>query len=260
MGTKETLEDIQGQTLADYVARCYTPANTLISVAGSFAPTDIEKIAARFEGMPAGQPPAAQPAVYAPALTLKEKDIEQNHLCIAFPGIAAGSEDRYRMQAMSNILGGGMSSRLFQRVREESGLCYSIYSFSSSYLDSGYFGVYTALGRQTEMQALSLIRQELARFVEQGPDQQEVARTVEQLKSSALMSLESMNSRMTANARNEYLYGRPLTAEDIIRGYDAVTREGVHQLAQRLLDFGQMSFSAVGQVSKESEYKDCLVG
>ena len=260
LGTKETLEDIQGQTLADYVARCYTPANTLISVAGSFAPTDIEKIAARFEGMPAGQPPAAQPAVYAPALTLKEKDIEQNHLCIAFPGIVAGSEDRYRMQAMSNILGGGMSSRLFQRVREESGLCYSIYSFSSSYLDSGYFGVYTALGRQTEMQALSLIRQELARFVEQGPDQQEVARTVEQLKSSALMSLESMNSRMTANARNEYLYGRPLTAEDIIRGYDAVTREGVHQLAQRLLDFGQMSFSAVGQVSKESEYKDCLVG
>ena len=110
------------------------------------------------------------------------------------------------------------------------------------------------------MQALSLIRQELARFVEQGPDQQEVARTVEQLKSSALMSLESMNSRMTANARSEYLYGRPLTAEDIIRGYDAVTREGVHQLAQRLLDFGQMSFSTVGQVSKESEYKDCLIG
>ena len=83
---------------------------------------------------------------------------------------------------------------------------------------------------------------------------------MEQLKSSALMSLESMNSRMTANARSEYLYGRPLTPEDIIRGYDAVTRQGVRQLAQRLLDFGQMSFSAVGQVSEESKYKDCLIG
>lgn len=163
------------------------------------------------------------------------------------------------MQVMSNILGGGMSSRLFQRVREESGLCYSIYSFSSAYLDSGYFGIYTALGRQTEMQALSLIRQEICRFVQQGPTQQEVSRTVEQLKSSALMALESMNSRMTANARSEYLYGHPLTAEDIIRGYDSVTLEGVHQLAQRLLDFSQMSFSAVGQVAKKEDYQNCLL-
>lgn len=260
LGTRETLEGIQGQTLADYVSQRYVPANTLVSVAGSFTPADIENIAARFEAMPKGTPPESQPAVYIPAFTLKEKDIEQNHLCVAFPGAPAGSEDRYLMQTMSNILGGGMSSRLFQRVREESGLCYAVYSFSSAYQDAGYFGIYTALGRQTEMQALSLIRQEIRRFVEQGPDEEEVTRSVEQLKSSALMSLESMNSRMTANARSEYLYGRPLTPEDIIRGYDAVTRQGVRQLAQRLLDFGQMSFSAVGQVSEESKYKDCLIG
>ena len=112
-----------------------------------------------------------------------------------------------------------------------------------------------ALGRPTEMQALELIGQEVRAFAQEGPTEEEVRRSVEQLKSSALMSLESMNSRMNANARGEFLYGHPLSAEDIIRGYDAVTRDGVHQLAQELFKLPNASFSAVGKVSSQEEYQ-----
>lgn len=255
LGTRETLEKIQGTTLRDYCSSRYSAANTVVSVAGSFTMNDIEQIARRFEKMPGGEPLTAPQAVYQPSFTTKTKDIEQNHLCLAFPGIAAGSPDRYRMQVLSNILGGGMSSRLFQRVREQRGLCYTIYSFSSAHRDTGYFGIYTALGRSTEMQALELIGQEVRAFAQEGPTEEEVQRSVEQLKSSALMSLESMNSRMNANARGEFLYGHPLSAEDIIRGYDAVTRDGVHQLAQELFKLPNASFSAVGKVSSQEEYQ-----
>ena len=108
---------------------------------------DIEQIARRFEKMPGGEPLTAPQAVYQPSFTIKTKDIEQNHLCLAFPGIAAGSPDRYRMQVLSNILGGGMSSRLFQRVREQKGLCYTIYSFSSAHRDTGCL-LYTSENRR----------------------------------------------------------------------------------------------------------------
>lgn len=258
LGTKETLEHIHGSTLGDYCRSHYTPGNTVVSVAGSFTPGDIEQIAARFAGMAGGGPLERQPADYQPAFTVKTKDIEQNHLCVCFPGIANGSDKRYNMQVMSNILGGGMSSRLFQKVREDSGLCYTIYSFSAAHTATGYFGIYTALGRPTERQALELIRDEVKRFALEGPTDEEVRRSVEQLKSGALMGLENMNSRMTTNARSEYTYGHPLSADDIVKGYDSVTVEGVHQLAKQLLDFDKMAFSAVGQVSTEAEYEGIL--
>ena len=195
LGTRETLEKIQGDTLRDYCSSRYSAANTVVSVAGSFTMNDIEQIARRFEKMPGGEPLTAPQAVYQPSFTIKTKDIEQNHLCLAFPGIAAGSPERYRMQVLSNILGGGMSSRLFQRVREQKGLCYTIYSFSSAHRDTGYFGIYTALGRSTEMQALELIGQEVRAFAQEGPTEEEVRRSVEQLKSSALMSESVQISR-----------------------------------------------------------------
>ena len=258
LGTKERLQTIHGSTLGEYCRSHYNPANTLVSIAGSFTQQDLDRLAERFGAMAGGGPLECPPAQYRPAFVQKKKEIEQNHLCVAFPGIPSGSDDRYAMLVMNNILGGGMSSRLFQRVREESGLCYTIYSFSATHSDTGYFGIYTALGQPTERQALELIRQEVRRFAEEGPTAEEVARSVEQLKASALMGLESTSSRITSNARSEFIYGRPLDADDIVKGYDAVTVEGVHALARRVLDFSQISFSAVGQVGDSSYYESIL--
>lgn len=258
LGTKETLEKIDGATLRAYQKSHYVPKNTVVSIAGSFSQENLDTICKKFEAMQGSEALEYGKASYNTSFALKKKEIEQNHLCMAFPGISCGSEERYLMQVMSNILGGGMSSRLFQKVREDSGLCYTLYSFSAAHLDTGYFGIYTALGKQTEMQAIKLIHSEIEKFVAEGPSDEEVSRSKEQLKSSALMGLENMNSRMVANARNLYIHGKALDENDIIRGYDSVTREGVHNLAKKLLNFENMSFSAVGQVSTEEEYRKNL--
>lgn len=258
LGTPETLAEIQGETLREYCRSHYRPENTVVSIAGSFTPADIDLIAQRFEAMQGSGVLECPPAVYHPAFTLKKKEIEQNHLCIGYPGINTASDQRFTMAVLNNIFGGGMSSRLFQTVREKSGLCYTIYSFSATHQDTGYFGIYTALGRQTEMQALRLIGEETKRFLAEGPSESEVARSREQLKSSALMGLENMNSRMTANARNELTYGHSLSEEDLIRGFDSVSVEGVCALAREIFDPAKISFSAVGQISSEEEYRKLL--
>lgn len=258
LGTKESLQRIGHDELSSYCRSNYTPANTIVSLCGSFSPADLETIQSIFAQMPAGQRPEMDSADYHPVTVLKKKDIEQNHLIVLFPGLPLGSEERYTLQVMNNVLGAGMSSRLFQRVREQSGLCYTIYSYTSLYADVGVLGVYVALGKDTEHQALRLIREELLRFRESGITETELSRTREQLKASLLMGMESTISRMNSMARNEMTYGRSVTEDELIAGLDAVTCDGVQALAQKLLDLKQVSISAVGNVDREEAYHEDL--
>ncbi len=258
LGTKSTLDAIDGATLRAYLESSYTAKNTLVSISGSYSEQDIEFICRLFGGMRDCPPPLMQPAVYTPSTALKTKDIEQNHLMLVFPGLDITSPRRYTLQVMSNILGAGMSSRLFQKVREQSGLCYSIYSFSSLYQQAGIFGVYTALGKETEMQALELIRSELRGFTSGGVGKDELYRTKEQLKSNVLMGMESTTSRMSSNARNEIIFGRPVSEDEIVEALDAVTADGVHTLAAEILNFDALSFAAVGDVANEAAYMSVI--
>jgi predicted Zn-dependent peptidase len=188
----------------------------------------------------------------------QKKDTEQNHLQLAWPGLPLGDKRRFTLQAMNNILGGGMASRLFQQVRERNGLCYTIYSFQSGYLGTGVFGVYVALGRETEDKAIKLIRQVIADFLEHGCTQEELDRTITQLKANLLMGLEGTTARMNGMARNEFLYGRQVEPEELIAGLEAVTCDDVLALARELLRDEAMSFSAVGKVRTEEEYRALL--
>ena len=258
LGTPDTLRRMTGQTLRDYLARCYTAPGTVVALCGSYTDGDLAMLAERFGGMSASPAPQCPPAQYRQSLVTRAKDIEQNHLMLFFPGLAAGSERRYDMQVLNNALGGGMSSRLFQKVREESGLCYSVYSFVSSYAGTGVTAVYTALSASTELQALALIRGEIGRLVCDGLTQEELSRSVEQLKANVVMGLESTSSRMMSLARSEMTYGHEQTPEDIIAGFDAVTRESVTELARQVLDYSRVSLSAVGQVKDEQAYLAAL--
>ena len=157
-----------------------------------------------------------------------------------------------------SVLGSGMSSRLFQRVREQNGLCYTVYSFCTAYMDTGVCGIYVALSRETELRALELILQVIREILETGITQEELERTVTQLKSNVLMGLESTSSRMSTLARNEFAYGRAVSEDEITRGFDAVTRESVLEVARQVFDCSQMSFSAVGKVRDAAEYKKAL--
>lgn len=258
LGYKETLRGMSSKELADYCKEKYSGENTIISLCGSFSQEDLDVICKIFGEMNAGAPLEHDKATYQPAFVLKKKDIEQNHLIVLFPGLPLGNRHRFTLQVLNNVLGAGMSSRLFQRVREQSGLCYTIYSFCSLYADVGVLGVYVALGKETEHQALSLIREELQRFCKDGITDAELIRSKEQLKTGLLMGMESTISRMNAMARNEMTYGRHISEDELTAGIDAVTQEDVQQLACQLLDFSQASFSAVGQVDSEEAYRKTL--
>ncbi len=258
LGVKETLDAMTGETLKAYHDRCYTPQNTVVALCGSYSDDDLRALISMLEQMTPGTPPAIEACGYQQAFTLLEKDIEQNHLMLAWPGMGVGDERRFDLQVLNSILGGGMSSRLFQRVREQNGLCYTIYSFSTAYYGTGVFGVYVALSRDTELRAVALIREVIAELLEKGVSEQEVKSAVTQLKSGVLMGLESTTSRMSTIARNEFVYGRAVGEDEIIRGFEAVTPASVLEVARQVFDHAQLSFSAVGKVRGAGEYKAAL--
>ncbi len=142
-----------------------------------------------------------------------------------------------------------MSSRLFQKVREENGLCYSIYTFQSSHADTGVSGVYVATNTASQAAAVDMIRGEVERLIAHGPSEEELARTRGQTKANVLMSLESTVSRMNHMARSELLLGRVPTPEEIVAAYDAVDMEACRRAGQKLFDYQTLSTSIVGNLS-----------
>lgn len=255
LGTRDTLAHIDENVLMDYYKSNYTPKNTLVSLAGSFSEESLNKIIARFENMPEGTPPTTPQAVYTPVFVAKERDFEQNHIYIAFPAIPQGDDRRFAAQVLNNILGGGMSSRLFQTVREQNGLCYTVYSFVSSAQDTGILGIYTATNKNTEHKAVSLICDVCRDILNNGVTPEELERSKNQLKAAALMSIENTATRMTNNAKNQFVYGRAISADEIAAGYDSVTADDVKKLAESIFDFEKMSLAAVGKISDIDEYK-----
>lgn len=258
LGTAETLAGIDSAAMHGYMKQYYRPEDTVIAVSGHFADEDLEYIAELFSQMEGAGRNRIAPAQYHPSLLLREKEIEQNHLCLSFPGVSLLSEDRYAMNLLSSIIGGGMSSRLFQSVREQNGLCYSIYSFTTPHLDTGLFSIYTGLGAETEQQALELIVRELRTFCENGPEPDELSRCREQVKTTLLMGLESTGNRMMTIGRSELLRGEVLPIERVLAAYDSVTAADVLSLARRVFDFAQVSLAAVGQPGKEATYRALL--
>ena len=146
----------------------------------------------------------------------------------------------------------------FQQVREQKGLCYSIYSYGTCHDDTGYFGVYTALGRETEGQALDTILAVIRELTEHGVTQAELDRAREQAKASVLMGLESIQARMSYLGTSQLLYGSVLEQDDILDAYDAVTVPQLRQMAEQIFDFSQLSLSAVGRVPPAEEYAQLL--
>ena len=258
LGKASTLRSFTGDFLRDYQERHYAPENTVVSLAGSFSPAVVEEICARFGSLSPRKSPDYRPARYTPAVTVRRKSTEQNHLTLAFPGLSYLSKERFALQLLSSTLGGGMSSRLFQEVRERRGLCYSVYSYGAGHADTGLFAVYTALNREMEPEALSTIRRLIEDFVAEGPTEEELSRAREQSKANVLMGLEGTQSRMSHMGRSLLFAGEILTPEDIISAYDSVTKEQILSLSREILRFDQASLSAVGKVGKREDYQAFL--
>ena len=258
LGKPVSLAKMTGESLRSFKDREYSPDRIVVSLCGSFTDADRQRLADRFSVLPRSRPRRPRPSAYRPAELVRRKSTEQNHFCLSWPGLPDGHPDRFAWQVMCTVLGGGMSSRLFQTVREERGLCYAIGSFTSSYQDAGMLGVSTAVGRDAETEALSLIRREVERFRQDGIRPDELSRAREQMKSGILLAMESTSARMNRMGSAILLMGRCLTAEEIIEHYDAVTAEDVLRLARETLTPERMGFSAVGRVESAEHYADIL--
>ena len=260
LGTEETLAGLSGRSLRAFMERTYPAPRIAVALAGSFTDADVDAVARIFAQMPPAERSEPERSAYAPCLTLREKAVEQNQLVLGFPGLETASEERFAMQLFSNILGGSSSSRLFQTVREKHGLCYSIYSFTAGYQDTGLFAVALAANRQSERRALGLTIDELRRIRDEGVTAAELGRAREQVTASILMSLESSASRMNRLGYGELFLPRgALTPDELIERYEAVTLADVRSLAQRTLDFRRASLSAVGRVADGEEYRAALL-
>ena len=255
LGRRATLEKMDGAFLKGYMAAHYLPGDLVVALVGSFTGRDVEELKGRFGGLSGGALPPVKPAVYHPSLTRKKKATEQNHLTLAFPGLPYGDERRFALQLLSSLLGGGMSSRLWQEVREKRGLCYSIYSYGAGHAETGLFAIYTALGRETEEEALTAIVSAVARFAREGVTAGELDRAREQSKANVILGLESTQAHMSELGRGELLQGRVMDADEIIAAYDAVTAGDVKALAEEMFDFDRASLSAVGRVRTAEEYR-----
>lgn len=260
LGAPETLETMTGDFLKEYHRRHYRGDNTVVALAGSFTPAVLEDLRRRFAALPGGQKQPVEPAVYTPSFVATAKPIEQNHLTLAFPGLDYNSPKRFALQLLSSILGGGVSSRLFQQVREQQGLCYSIYSYGAGHADTGVFCIYTALNKETEEKALTTIRRVVDQLREEGPTAEELERAREQSKANVVMGMESTQAHMSHAGRSLLFSGEILSPEEIIAAYDAVTHADVVALAREIFRWDQASLSAVGQVRPAEEYKRLILG
>ena len=258
LGKPSTLAGMTGAGLKAYKEAHYTAGNIVVSLCGNYNESHLRRIEACFAAMPKSKATKPRRASYAPVAVAKRKKTEQNQFCIAFPSCQSNSDERFAMNLLSTALGGGVSSRLFQNIREKYGLCYSIYSFQSGFLDTGMLAVATAVGKDTETKALGLIGDELRALANDGITQDELDRAREQVKSSLVMGLESANSRMLKMGNSMLVMGRSLTADELLERYDSVTREEILALAQSRLNPKQLSLSAIGKVEPAEEYVKAL--
>lgn len=258
LGTRATLTKMTGQSLKSHMQSHYTGGSFVIALSGSFTDADIRAICDAFSRAPAGKSAGYKDAEYRQSFRMKRKSLEQNHLVLGFPSLAITDERRHAFALMTDIFGGGMSSRLFQSVREKRGLCYSVYASASGYADTGLFTICTALGRETEEEALRVILDETRALLDSGVGQDELDRARGQMESNILMGLESTGTRMNRLARNELYFGSPTEIDEVIEAYNRVTREDILSLARMILDVKRMSFSVVGRVDSEEKYRTVL--
>ncbi|MCY8487238.1 insulinase family protein [Bacillus atrophaeus] len=235
LGTEETLDSFNGDSLRQYMDDFYTPDRVVISIAGNVTDSfikDVEKWFGTYEAKGAASG-MKQPEFHYEKLTRK-KETEQAHLCLGFNGLEVGHPDIYNLIVLNNVLGGSMSSRLFQDVREDKGLAYSVFSYHSSYEDSGMLTIYGGTGAK-QLQLLSeTIQETLGTLKRDGITPKELENSKEQMKGNLMLSLESTNSKMSRNGKNELLLGKHKTLDEIINELNEVNLESVNGLARRI--------------------------
>ncbi|AIF51737.1 pitrilysin family protein [Pelosinus sp. UFO1] len=253
IGTVPSIENFNKPLLLEYYQNFYTPDNIVIAAAGNLTHERLVELTNYYFGKMAGNKKQGNPTVpeLKPNQTIQSKAIEQVHLCLGTSSVSQLSPDIYTFHIINNILGGGISSRLFQTIREEKGLAYSIYSYQTNYSDAGLFTIYAGTRPSNACQVVELVRQTIFELKNKGITARELTKTKEQLKGNLLLALESSSSRMSRLGKMELTLGKYITLDEVVTNIDKVSLEKVHSITQQMFNPNTLCFTALGPISEE---------
>jgi predicted Zn-dependent peptidase len=262
LGNPRSMKHVTRKDLLRYVAKHYRPENTVLAVAGNFLTSkfldEVNTYFGQWRGTKTNQlemslrHPSPWPEKACQRQSVHVKSLEQVHICVGFKGISVGHPDRYAAHILNTILGGGVSSRLFQEIREKRGLAYTIYSHLTSFSDGGFLTVYAATRPAETGKVVKQICKEAQKLSRRGITVKELERTKTQLKGNLMLGLEGTYGRMNKLAKDELYQGRYVSLQEMLRSIDRITPDEVRQLSRKLLDFNDFVVTALGAIPKNA--------
>lgn len=250
LGTEETVKSFKREQIVDYISSHYIPENSVISISGNFDTNIIKNLVGKYFGNWNSSNKVvtnySNPDILNKHM-FRKKSIEQLHLSLGIPGIGSGNDELYSLLLLSNVLGGGASSILFQKIREEKGICYSIYSYISAFRNTGIVSIYTSLNPKYAADALHMIKEETDKFIKTGISNEKLIKAKEQLKGSYILGLESTSSRMFNNGKSVLFLNKINKPKDIIEKINNINKDKLNEVMEKTFLKGITNAAFVGE-------------
>ncbi len=260
IGRRENINGFNRQTLKNFFNHFYKPDKIIIAIAGNIEHDQfVDMIGPAFEAIPKGnssikrKPPRERFQV-----NIHPKKLEQIHLCLGTKGLSITNDQRFAFSLLNTIIGGNMSSRLFQKIREQSGLAYSVYSYISSFEDTGNFGVYTGVHPDNTSAALKLMIAELNNLRTKAVTDNELKDSKEYIKGNLLLATESVDNQMVRLAQNEFHFGKQISIQSVLDNFQKITPDDILTLASDLFATGNRSLTVLGPIDPKTNLKDFI--
>ncbi len=251
LGTKETVESLTEEGLRRYFTSTYCAPNLIVAAVGNIDHSQVRDLVMRaFDGLPTRNAPVSEaPPRVVPATLIRNKELEQSHVCLGTSSYRQDHEDRYSSYVLNTVLGGSMSSRLFQNVREKRGLAYAVFSGLSAYRDAGSMTVYAGCANDAVGELIDVVIAELRRLKDEPLPDSELRRAKDHLKGSLMLNLESTSSRMSHLARQEIYFDRQFGLDETLEGVERVSADDVQRVARDLFADGSLAATVLGAVN-----------
>jgi predicted Zn-dependent peptidase len=251
LGTPQTVKRFDHAMVRDYYTSVYEPSNVVVTAAGNLTHEGLTGLVRQyFESLPPGNPapPDPVPGTHARIALRNKKSLEQVHLCMGVPSYPLSHEQRFACYVLNTLLGGGMSSRLFQNIRERQGLAYAVFSELNPYRDTGCHSIYAGTSVESARKVVQSITREFRQLKEERVSDEELRRAKDHLKGSLMLGLESTSSRMSNLARQEMYFGRFFTMDELLESIESVTAEDVQRIARTFFDPKQIALTILGNL------------
>lgn len=253
LGTQESLRGLSREEVVSFHGAHFRADRMLVTAAGNLDPEElIRMLSEAFSGLERSRVPLSRTLPKdVPGLCVQQRPVEQVHFCIGYPGLKYADEQRYVMSLLNTVLGGGVSSRLFQKIREERGLAYSVFSYQSAHEDTGMHTIYCGTSREGFGEAMRLIGEETEDLMTRLIPEDELDTARLQLKGNLLLGLESTGNRMNQLARNAIFFGRQISTKEIEEGIDNVTAQQIRDLSLQTFQKDRTSLTVIGPISED---------